>query len=211
MKTNARSVNPSGPSTRITAGVVAVLALAGAFQAAFARQPGTRARAAATQADYGGGSSGDSTGTIVGIVAGGGLLAAASSGAFAGAAAVILAERFDPLPPSRSSITAIRLVPGNATLQAGRSRSFFLEGRSRDDGKWYSLTVRPETSIDVRDGEGCLLKQDGSRNTFLVPLTAPRSCDGKTFLLAGTFAPVGEEPKSATARVRVVVPESAGN
>jgi len=104
--------------------------------------------------------------------------------------------------PAGQTVSEARLTPGKAELVTGAAGAFDLQVRS-EDGKWYSVTTSPETTLSVAEGEKTLVQLDGSKNGFCVPVTASVAPEGKTVLVTGTYAPKGQAPLSATARVTV--------
>jgi len=117
-----------------------------------------------------------------------------------------------PLPEGRTDLVAARLVPGRADLRAGGMRLLDLQVRSKSDGKWYSVTARDETTLELARPDAVVVRQDGRKNAFCVPLTAPRSADGRSVTVKARFAPKGRAGLSAECRLRVRVPEQvAGN
>jgi len=197
-----------------------------AYQACFAQTVGV-------SVTYGGGGGGGggaggggeedngglSGGEIAGIVVGAGLLGAFALGAFGhhGAAAATegaipiggtaeCKEQYPSLPADMNRVTEIKLSPSDTSIERGYCRCFYLNVKA-EDGKWYSVTQRAESHIDLKEPDICLSKMDGTKNIFCVPASTPQTCDGKTVDLVGTFAPAGQSPYTATARVRIKVPQ----
>lgn len=102
--------------------------------------------------------------------------------------------------PSGTRASALRLVPQTRTVEAGTTVAFDVQARSAKDGRWYNVTGSPDTSIRA---SGSLIRTDGTRNVFALPVTAPRSEDGKSVEVTGTFGGL-----SAATRVAVSVPGS---
>jgi hypothetical protein len=187
-----------------------------AFDASFARTA-PRGVTPAGQANYDDDDDGLGGGAVAAIAAGGALGLAAALGLFGGAAAAATGyfaigaphdcqERYPTLPEDHRSITAIRLVPESSTIEQGFCRCFHLEVRSGVDRKWYSVTQRAESRLDLRDPSHCVIKMDGQKNVFCVPLSAPQTCNGQSFVVNGTFAPTWMPPATAEARIVVRVP-----
>jgi hypothetical protein len=97
-------------------------------------------------------------------------------------------------------------VPESSTLEAGFERAFHLEVQTAD-GKWYSVTNRPEARIAKEDPASPLELEEGTKNVFMVPSDTPFGMDGKTATLVGTFTPPGQEPMTARAVVTIQVPD----
>jgi hypothetical protein len=114
-------------------------------------------------------------------------------------------EQYPSLPADMNRVTEIRLSPSDTRVERGYCRCFYLNVKA-EDGKWYSVTQRAESHIELKDPDICLSKMDGTKNIFCVPASTPETCDGKTVELVGTFAPAGQSPYTATARVRIRVP-----
>ena len=199
---------------------VGLVLMGAAFQASFAAGGG--AGGAGSSGNYGGGDDdgGIGTGGAVAIGVGGAAAIGAALGLFgAGAVAtgVFLAgaphdckERYPDLPADHRQLTAIRLVPENSTLRNGYCRCFHLEVRSGVDRKWYSVTHRQESTIDLLEPTTCLVRQDGSKNIWCVPRTAPQSCNGQRAVLIGTFRPEGQAAMTAEASVLIRVTGEIG-
>lgn len=153
------------------------------------------------------GNGGIDGGAIAGIAAGSGLAIAAASGVFAGGADDC-EERHSNLPERLNQFSAIRLIPTETTLEAGQCRCFFLEVQATEDKKWYSVTHRANSTIELQEQTPCVVKRDGSKNVFCVPIDASKSCDGKSVTVVGTYLPAGQPPMTATARILVRIPQS---
>lgn len=219
-----RSSHGSSHAPRRSAFRVLALAAAGltlmgaAYQSAFAG-PGT---APAPNYDTGGGLSTGETAAIVGgaAVGGYGLLLAAGvlrggdllpGQAFPIGAPHECEKRYDELPQDHTDLSEIRLIPRSSNLDAGFCRCFYLEVKSRKDGKWYSVNKRPESNIyEIDDARTPLTRMDGTKNVFCLPITASQSFNGQSTLLEGTFTLAGKAPMTAQARVVMTVPDEAG-
>lgn len=110
------------------------------------------------------------------------------------------AARTPQLPAGEKTAAALRLTPGSTVLASGSSRTFDLQARSAVDGKWYSVTARPEASVRVKSGGDLVVRQDGTKNVFCVPITASRTGQVE---VVGTFVPEGGAPQTVTAQVQV--------
>jgi len=110
------------------------------------------------------------------------------------------AARVPQLPAGEKKAAALRLTPGSTVLASGSSRTFDLQARSMVDGKWYSVTARPEASVGVKSGGDLVVRQDGTKNVFCVPITASRTGQVE---VVGTFVSEGSAPQTVTAQVQV--------
>ena len=141
-------------------------------------------------------------GTGYALSAAGGSGGGATAPANVAAQAVGVTERFQeqvaPLPDSVQDVTEARLVPERSTLEAGTSCRMHLEVKAAD-GKWYSVTDRPETEIRIADGAECVIPQEGSRNTFCLPITTSPQFANHTASFVGTYRRAdGSELKAST-------------
>ncbi len=192
----------------VAAGCVGLTLLGAAYQAAFAVGPEGRRPVIGMRPDYVRSSNGLSGGELAAIaggsavVAAGGLYAAGVIGGGA-AGAILTSDRLTALPADQYRLTALRVVPGSAIVLAGDCRTFFAEGKSEVDGKWYSVTHRPETTFDIKVPSPCVVKQDGTKNVLCVPISTPADCDGKVVTVMATFAPQSATPLSAEATLTV--------
>lgn len=216
-----RSHSANGPRRprplRTGAVLVAGLMLLGAaYQAAFARAPGSWIGPLGSRPDYGqdqgdeGG--GLSSGAAVGIGVGGAVLVYAALravGVFEGGDGAAAPgdeddcrERYPAMPASLTAVR-VRLAPERQEFRPGETRCFRLEGRA-GDGNWYSLTSHPSATIVLGPGTEGLVKVDGSRNKFLLPLGAPAGLDGRSFPVTASVTLGGTlHTASASARVRI--------
>ena len=181
--------------------------LGAAYQSAFALSGAAAVRVLGTARRY---PQDDGSGGAVVAIVGGGAVALRAGLHAAGVsdrpgAANLPSEGLAPLPAGETRITALRLTPRAAILHAGECRAFFAEGRSAADGEWYSLTARPETTFELKTPDPCVVRQDGSRNIFCVPLTAGRECDGRKVTVAAVFTPADGSPVTAEATLTVRV------
>lgn len=200
----------------LTACTLGLFMVGVAYQSSFAQGGGRRV--------YGGGGGGGggeednggglSTLEIAGIAVGGAALIALLAGAFhhggAGAgsitpgAPVECEEMYPPLPADQTRISEVRLEPRDSSIEAGRCRCFYLNVRT-EDGKWYSVTQRAETTIQTRETNIALTKMDGTKNIFCVPMSTPPSYDRQHVTVVGTFAPAGMSPYTAESTVTLRV------
>lgn len=213
----------------ITACTLGVFTVGMAYQASFAQTGPGRGYGGGGTGGGGGGEEdnggGLSTVEIAGIVVGSAAFIALLAGAFkkkkheeeppppvppGGSGAVPSGERvasteeYPPLPADQTQIAAIRVTPGTGRLRAGGSYVFHVNAKGAD-GKWYSVTQRPETVIEVKDGDAGLTRIDGTKNIFCLPVTASPGQNGKTATLVGRFTPPGQEPITAEAQVTLDV------
>jgi len=205
---------------------IGLFVVGGAYQVCFAQ---TGVGVSVTYGGGGGGGGGNGGGggedngglsslEIAGIAVGGAAVIALATGAFAGHGAGAAAggvipiggtaeckEQYPPLPSDQTRISEIKLSPSDSRIERGYARCFYLNVKG-EDGKWYSVTQRAESRIELKEPDICLTKMDGTKNIFMVPASTPQSCDGKTVELVGTFAPSGQSPYTATATVHIRVP-----
>jgi hypothetical protein len=74
-----------------------------------------------------------------------------------------------------------------------------------EDGKWYSVTRQEMASIELQDADAGLVRLDGAKNTFCVPVTASAGADGKNVVVVGHYTPANGEPLTAETTVQVHV------
>jgi len=167
---------------------------------------------------------GFSGGAIAGVAAGAavvGVGALAAAGVIGGGAAIAGVGLASALTPSGDANIAtalpdgadadrLRIVPANTRLGAGETRVFDLQARNVADHKWYSVINRPNASIDLRNPNHCVMKVDGSKNSFAVPANVPQSCNGQTIPLLGTYTRNNGSTLTADANIRVMVAGSPG-
>jgi len=217
----------------ITACTLGIFTVGVAYQASFAQTGSARSYGGGGTGGGGGGGEEDDNGgglstvEIVGIAVGGAaflaLLAGAfkkkkhedenmpppggpggGSGAVPSGATVVSTEEYPPLPADQTQIAAIRLSPGTGQLRAGGSYVLHVDAKG-SDGKWYSVTQRPETVIEVKDGDAGLTRIDGAKNIFCLPITTSPGQNGKTATLVGRFTPPGQTPLTTEAEVTLDV------
>ena len=144
-------------------------------------------------------------GTGYAVSAGSGNGGAAASANVA-AQAVGITERFQeqvaPLPASEQNVTEARLVPERDTLDAGTSCRLHLEVKAAD-GKWYSVTDRPESRIQIAEGAECVVPQEGSRNAFCLPITTSPQFANRTASFVGTYRRADGSELKASAKVSI--------
>lgn len=187
----------------VAVGSAAVFALSTCYQAAFA--------GSGFHSDYTGPESNDGL-----------IIAAGVGGAIALAYAIGIAGRdrdrdddkdkekkssgIQPLPEGSQEITNVSLVPGDTAIEAGTSRAFDLRVQRKNDNAWYSVTDRPETAIEVKNGGEALVRQDGTKNVFLVPVTANSSMNGQNVVVVGKYSPKSGQTLVAESRLELHVP-----
>ena len=115
-------------------------------------------------------------------------------------------RRAPSLPEGLTRFDRLQLLPQKAEIKAGTGRTFDLQVHSQERGRWFSVVGRQDATLSVRGNDPCLVKQDGSPNRFLVPITAPAECDGRTVALIGTFTPAGGATLTVEATVRIRIP-----
>jgi hypothetical protein len=142
-------------------------------------------------------------GAIAGIAVGAGLGIAVASGALVGGADEECNERRPALPERISQLSAIRLTPRETVLDAGECRCFFLEVRATEDARWYSVTQNAASTLELQSKSECVVKRDGQKNVFCVPIDAPNSCDGTIATVEGTYTPRGQAPMTASAQIQI--------
>jgi hypothetical protein len=98
----------------------------------------------------------------------------------------------------------VRLVPQKTDVAAGERCAFDLQVRG-EDGKWYSVTRQEMASIELQDADAGLVRLDGAKNTFCVPVTASAGVDGKNVVVVGHYTPASGEPLTAETTVQVHV------
>jgi hypothetical protein len=101
-----------------------------------------------------------------------------------------------------SRISAIRLTPSTSRLAAGGTVRFDLQAKTDGDNRWQNITHLPQSSIMVEQGGG-LVKLDGAKNIFCVPITAADSAAGQKVSVVGTLSGDGAKPMSASAEIVV--------
>jgi hypothetical protein len=144
---------------------------------------------------------------IAGIVVGAGAGIAVASGAFAGGAGDECREPQPTLPERLNQFSEIRLTPRETTIESGDCRCFFLEVLATEDKKWYSVTHSSNSTLELQSQSECVVKRDGSKNVFCVPIDAAKSCDGKLVTVVGTYTHATQAPMTATATIRVRIPQ----
>jgi hypothetical protein len=120
--------------------------------------------------------------------------------------------RILPRLPANCTITELCLAPENTKVDSGMCRVYDLRAKCREDKKWYSVTDRNDVTIEVRDivPNTPVVKLEGSKNTFCVPLGTPQSANGRSVVIRGTWNPGGTtKPMFAEARLQVRAPGRA--
>jgi len=100
--------------------------------------------------------------------------------------------------PGGKTLSDVRLVPQKKVVAAGEQCAFDLQVRAAN-GKWQSVTGEAGASIEVSSDSG-LVRQDGAKNVFLMPLTAAQTGEAT---VVGRFTRPGAEPVSVTTTVQV--------
>lgn len=106
-------------------------------------------------------------------------------------------------PGLHAESAVARLRFSRRELKAGTSCLVDLQVHSKQDGKWHSVTTRPEAHIRLETPGSPVVRQDGTKNVFCVPLSASRHAGGGEVVLIGTFALPGSKPLSARANISV--------
>ncbi|MFN3648522.1 MAG: O-antigen ligase family protein [Armatimonadota bacterium] len=112
-------------------------------------------------------------------------------------------DELPALPADHTDLTDVRLVPSRSTLDRGECRCFFLHVRSGKDNKWYSVTLRPESTFHVAEGEQWVQQANGRRSVFCVPMDVAPEAHGQKAIIVGTFARSGSAPMAARAEVTI--------
>jgi len=92
-----------------------------------------------------------------------------------------------PLPGDQSELTAVEVSTRSGVLEAGTTACFHLHGRSAKDGKWYDVTDRPETRIELAAVQSGLIRQQGSSHRFALPITASPRLNNGSAIVVGRF------------------------
>jgi len=103
-----------------------------------------------------------------------------------------------------TKVSDVRLVPQKKEVGTGERLTLDLQVRTAGDGAWHSVTRQNGASIDVRGGSP-LVRLDGAKNAFGVPITAARA-GSKNVVVVGSFARPGAAPLVAQTTVRVATP-----
>jgi hypothetical protein len=205
-RTNSHRAGRPAPSRwRVFVTVAAGLALiASAYQVAFATGP------VGFLPDYGPTTdTGDESGGSPGGVGGGTVdplripvQRADDSRISAMAIGAILECRptFPALPADHKQVSELELVTASSVLEAGTSACFHLHGRSAKDGRWYDLTDRPETRIELAGASHGVVRQQGSSHRYCLPVTATPVLS--SVVVSGRFDAPGA-PRTAEAQVRL--------
>jgi hypothetical protein len=96
-----------------------------------------------------------------------------------------------PLPEAQHVISEIEVVSDHDALEAGTAACFHVHGRSLADGKWYDITERTGTTLEVEASDAGLVRQQGSSHRYCLPLTASRSVDGRSVKVTAKYQPQG--------------------
>lgn len=122
-------------------------------------------------------------------------------GAFAIGALTECSGSERPLPESQREIGELKIVSDHDTLDSGTAACFHVQGRSLLDGKWYDITERADTRIELKAGEAGLVRQQGSSHRYCLPLTASRDLDGRTVTVTANYHPQGAAALAAETKV----------
>jgi hypothetical protein len=154
------------------------------------------------------------------VIVGAGALAAAGVFGAVGAAGLVVGADTALTPtgdanigqalPDGADADRLRIVPANTRLGVGETRVFDLQARNAGDHKWYSVINRPNASLDLRNPSHCVMKVDGSKNSFAVPANVSPSCNGQVIPLLGTYTRNSGSTLTADANIRVMVAGSPG-
>lgn len=101
---------------------------------------------------------------------------------------------------SGASASAVRLVPQKNALAAGDQSAFDLQARSAVDGKWYSVTGSGAATVELKDGKSGLVRQDGAKNVFCLPISAKSA---KSAVVVGRLNRPGAGPLVAQTTVQL--------
>jgi hypothetical protein len=154
-------------------------------------------------------------GAAVGAVVPGAGVATGTVGAFPIGGEVDCKEPAPDLPAGQTKISDIRVVPDQSELVAGYQRCYSLVVKS--NGKWYSVTNKPETRFSIVDGsataQSAIVQMDtsgmktsgggpmGKGNVFGLPAGSPQSLNGQSVTLQGEW--MGH---TAEGRITLLVP-----
>jgi hypothetical protein len=138
------------------------------------------------QVRSGGGNGSSSTNLLLPVGGGSGV------GAFAIGALSECSGSVRPLPEAQREIGEVELVSDHDALDSGTAACFHVHGRSLLDGKWYDITERPETTIELKAGEAGLVRQQGSSHRYCLPLTAGKDLDGRSITVTAKYQPEGK-------------------
>lgn len=197
---------------KLTIAAAGLALVASAYQFAFASGP------VGFLADYGPTTdTGDETGSGPGGVGSGTLnrgnlaLAEASGGsdALIGAMAIGAFSEcvmtLPALPADQSALSDVELTVRDNVIEAGSTSCFHLRGKSAKDGKWYDVTDRPETRIELGAVQSGLVRQQGSSHRFSLPITVGVRLNNQTAIVVGRFEGTGAPALSADAVVTLRV------
>jgi len=88
---------------------------------------------------------------------------------------------------SAQKVTALRLVPRSKTVAAGERDVLDLQARGTN-GKWFSVTTDEAASIEVKGDSAGLMRLNGSKNAFALPISTSAAAHGKQVTLVGRYA-----------------------
>jgi hypothetical protein len=109
------------------------------------------------------------------------------------------------LPAEQSEVTAVELSTRSQVIEAGTAACFHLHGRSAKDGKWYDVTDRPETRIELGAALSGLVRQQGSSHRFAFPVTANSRLNNQSAIVVGRFQGAGSAALSTETVVTLQV------
>ena len=185
-----RGQSPRSLFRWIAAGSIATILMTGAYQASWGQGAGGNHNPQPP-----GGDNGLSSGEVAAIVVGG---LAVGGGLFWLLAGRRRKKHHDEdqqkavtLPEGRK-VSELKLVPSSRSVDAGDVDVFELKGLA-EDGKWYSVTSRDGASIEVKNEGSALVRQDGAKNAFCLPITTSSEYNGKTVTLVGHFDTLSAE------------------
>jgi hypothetical protein len=126
-------------------------------------------------------------------------------GAFAIGALTECSGSVRPLPEGQREIGELEIVSDHDTLDSGTAACFHVHGRSLVDGKWYDITEREGTTIELKAGDSGLVRQQGSSHRYCLPLTASGDVDGRTVTVTAKYQPQGTTALVAETKVTLHV------
>ncbi len=110
------------------------------------------------------------------------------------------------LPADAGELKTIRIAGLDSAVESGRSRALDLQVYSSDSKKWHSVLHSEHSSLKVADANPNLVKQDGTKNIFCVPLTAAVADGGTHATVVGRYTPPDGKPMTVRKRVQISAP-----
>lgn len=110
------------------------------------------------------------------------------------------------LPADAGQLKTIRITGLDAAVEPGRSRVLDLQVYSKDSKQWHSVLHNEHSSLEVAKVSPNLVKQDGTKNVFCVPLTAEVPGSGTHVTVVGRYAPPDGKPLTVNHRVQISAP-----